>query len=95
MVDKRLEKLGSLQHWDCVDYINDTNYYLVSKHKSTLIACIITPHSGNNFNWLLRVANLEDFDRWSLAEMQKYCDTFDKAVDLLTSIDIEQKLKDL
>lgn len=91
---KRLDKLGSLRHWDLVDCIDDTHYYLASKNKSKLIACIIAPHSDNKFKWLLRVANFEDFDRWSLAEMQKYYDTFYDVVDMLTSIDVEQKLKD-
>lgn len=92
-MDKILDKLGSLKHWDLVDFYYGT-FYLASKNQSKLIACIVAPHDGNGFKWRLRVANFEDFDRWSLAEMQKYCDTFEDVVDLLTSIDVEKKLKD-
>ena len=92
--NKRLDVLGALKHWDLVDYINDIHYYLASKNQNKLIACIVSPHDGNGFKWLLRVANFEDFDRWSLAEMQKYCSTFEDVIDILTSLDVEQKLKD-
>lgn len=92
-MDKILDKLGSLKHWDLVDSCYGI-IYLTSKNQSKLIACIVEPHDGNGFKWLLRVANFEDFDRWSLAEMQKYCSTFEDVVDILTSLDVEQKLKD-
>lgn len=91
---KRLDKLGSLKHWDLVDSMYKTIYYLASKNQSKLIACIVAPYNGTGFRWRLRVANFEDFDKWSLAEMQKYCDTFEDVIDVLTSIDVEQKLKD-
>ena len=43
-------------------------YWTFEKH----YFCVTEPHSGNHYNYLLRVANKETFDRWSGAEVEIY-----------------------
>lgn len=34
--------------------------------------CVVEPHSGNHFHYLLRINDKDSFDRWSIAETEIY-----------------------
>ena len=91
--NRMIDILQGLKHWDLVDVITNSHYYLSSKN-GILIACLVAPHEGNHWHWLVRVANFRTFDRWSFAEVQEELGTFEGAVDFLTMIDVDKELVD-
>lgn len=44
------------------DYLIDNQVYM--KDDSGLLLCIIPPHKGTNFNWIIRMEHTEAFNKW-------------------------------
>lgn len=51
--------------------------------------CIIAPHSGNDYKWLLRLNATATLDRWSVCDIQL---AFDNVEDLINTIDDTKKI---
>ena len=44
-----------VDNWELKSSYDDTQFYYESKLNDDMIACIVIPHKGNHFQWLLRI----------------------------------------
>jgi hypothetical protein len=51
--------------------------------RMNLIYCIIAPHSGNGYKYILRANSKITFDKWSNCEVEYKFDTIEEVEDLL------------
>lgn len=42
--------------------------------------CVVEPHNGNNYSYLLRINGQKTFDRWSNAEIEIFTNTADEII---------------
>ena len=57
---------GEITH---IYWEDEDNYY-----------CAVYPHKGNNYKYMLRISLKETFDRWSVAEEERF---FNTATDMI------------
>lgn len=67
------------------DIIRDDNGNIshIYAEKGLLYYCVVAPHSGNDFSYMLRRNAICTFDRWSMADLE---DFYDSAEDLLSEL---------
>ena len=54
--------------------------------------CIVAPHKGNNFSYILRRNPIITFDRWSITDLE---DFYNNAEDLLEELDYIKDLESI
>ena len=54
--------------------------------------CIVAPHEGNNFSYILRRNPIITFDRWDIVDLE---DFYDSAEDLLEELDYTKDLESI
>jgi len=65
-----------MDNWELDYKLEDSHVYYRSKN-GKYMACIVMPHSGTDYKYMLRIAKVEGFDRWSFADVEEYFDTFE------------------
>lgn len=83
-----IEELDNWLFDNCVD----ENVFFLDSTNKLLCACIMAPHKGTDYKWLLRIANCEGFDKWSSAQIEEFYDSHVNIIDRLKIIDITKKL---
>lgn len=66
----------NIDNWELKDSCDDTQFYYESKLNDDMIACIVIPHKGNHYQWLLRIGFKSTFNKWGDMEYENNFDTF-------------------
>lgn len=76
------------------DTIKDMDGYPshIYAEKGCMYYCIVAPHEGNNFSYILRRNPIITFDRWSITDLE---DFYDSAEDLLEELDYTKDLESI
>lgn len=82
----------NVDNWELKDSCDDTQFYYESKSNDDMIACIVIPHKGNRFRWLLRIGFKSTFDKWDDVEYENTFDTFSLLADFMSN---EKNLKEI
>ena len=53
----------NVENWELKDSCDDTQFYYESKLNDDMIACVVIPHKGNYFRWLLRIGFKSTFNK--------------------------------
>ena len=57
-----------------------------------MIACVVIPHKGNYFRWLLRIGFKSTFNKWGDVEYENTFDTFPSLAEFMSN---EKHLKEI
>ena len=82
----------NVENWKLKDSCDDTQFYYQSELNNDMIACVVIPHKGNNFRWLLRIGFKSTFDKWGNAEYENTFDTFPLLAEFMSN---EKRLKEI
>ena len=76
------------------DTIKDMDGYLshIYAEKGCMYYCVVAPHEGNDFSYMLRRNPIVTFDRWSITDLE---DFYDSAEDLLEKLDYTKDLESI
>ena len=66
----------NVENWELKDSCDEIQWYYQSKLNDDMIACVVIPHKGNYFRWLLRIGFKSTFNKWGDAEYENNFDTF-------------------
>lgn len=64
-------------------YENNNKLTHIYAEDNLLYYCIIAPHEGNDYSFLLRVNTKKTFDRWSICEFEEKFSTSEKLIKFL------------
>ena len=83
-----------LQGFKIKDTIKDIDGYLshIYAEKGCMYYCVVAPHKGNHFSYMLRRNPIITFDRWSIADLE---DFYNSAEDLLKALDYVSDLESI
>lgn len=83
-----------LRGFEIKDTIKDMDGCLshIYAEKGCMYYCIVAPHKGNHFNYMLRRNPIVTFDRWSIADLE---DFYNSAEDLLKELDYTKDLESI
>lgn len=70
MLLRKLIEVFSLE----LDYTLDGSYYLKNK---LILVCLVSPHSGTNYKYMLRADSIKEHDRWGNCDFEEFFDTKD------------------
>ena len=82
----------NVDNWELKDNCDEVQWYYRSKLNDDMIACIVIPHKGNNFQWLLRIGFKSTFNKWGDVEYENTFDTFPLLAEFMSS---EKYLKEI
>lgn len=82
----------NVDNWELKDSCDDTQFYYQSKLNDDVIACVVIPHNGNHYQWLLRIGFKSTFDKWGNVEYENNFDTFLLLADFMSN---EKHLKEI
>lgn len=82
----------NVENWELKDSCDDTQFYYQSKLNDDMIACVVIPHKGNHFRWLLRIGFKSTFDKWGNVEYENNFYTFSLLADFMSN---EKHLKEI
>ena len=54
----------NVENWELKDSCDEVQWYYQSKLNDDMIACVVIPHKGNHFRWLLRIGFKSTFNKW-------------------------------
>ena len=76
------------------DTIKDMDGYLshIYAEKGCMYYCVVAPHKGNHFSYMLRRNPIITFDRWNVVDLE---DFYDSAEDLLEGLDYIKDLESI
>lgn len=66
----------NVENWELKDSCDDTQFYYQSKLNDDMIACVVIPHEGNHYRWLLRIGFKSTFNKWGDVEYENTFDIF-------------------
>lgn len=83
-----------LQGFKIKDTIKDIDGSLsyIYAEKGCMYYCIVSPHEGNHFSYMLRRNPIITFDGWSAADLE---DFYNSAEDLLKALDYVSDLESI
>ena len=83
-----------LRDFEIKDIIKDDNNILshIYAKKGCMYYCVVAPHEGNDFTYMLRRNPIITFDRWSIADLE---DFYNSAEDLLEELDYIKDLESI
>lgn len=83
-----------LRGFEIKDTIKDMDGELshIYAEKGCLYYCVVAPHTGNDFKYVLRRNPIVTFDRWSVADLE---DFYNNAEDLLEELDYVKDLESI
>lgn len=81
-----------LRGFEIKDTIKDIDDCLshIYAEKGCMYYCVVAPHEGNDFSYMLRRNPIITFDRWSVVDLE---DFYDSAEDLLEELDYTKDLE--
>lgn len=82
----------NVDNWELKDICDDTQFYYQSKLNDDMIACVVIPHKGNHFRWLLRIGFKSTFDKWGNVEYENNFYTFSLLANFMSN---EKHLKEI
>ena len=82
----------NVENWELKDSCDEIQWYYQSKLNDDMIACVVIPHKGNYFRWLLRIGFKSTFNKWGDVEYENTFDTFPLLADLMSN---EKHLKEI
>lgn len=82
----------NVDNWELKDSCDDTQFYYQSKLNDDMIACVVIPHNGNHYQWLLRIGFKSTFDKWGNVEYENNFYTFSLLADFMSN---EKHLKEI
>ena len=82
----------NVENWELKDSCGDAQFYYQSQLNDDMIACVVIPHKGNHFRWLLRIGFKSTFNKWGDVE---YETTFDAFLLLAEFMSNEKYLKEI
>ena len=82
----------NIDNWELKDSCDDTQFYYESKLNDDMIACVVIPHNGNHYQWLLRIGFKSTFDKWGNVEYENNFCTFSLLADFMNN---EKHLKEI
>lgn len=82
----------NVENWKLRDDCNEVQWYYQSKLNDDAIACIVIPHKGNQFRWLLRIGFKSTFNKWGDVEYENTFDTFPLLAEFMSD---EKHLKEI
>lgn len=82
----------NVDNWELKDSCDDTQFYYQSKLNDDMIACVVIPHNGNHYQWLLRIGFKCTFDKWGNVEYENNFYTFSLLADFMSN---EKHLKEI
>ena len=82
----------NVENWELKDSCDDTQFYYESKLNDDMIACVVIPHKGNHFRWLLRIGFKSTFNKLVYVEYENTFDTFPSLADFMSN---EKHLKEI
>ena len=82
----------NVDNWELKDSCDDTQFYYQSKLNDDMIACVVIPHNGNHYQWLLRIGFKSTFDKWGNIEYENNFYTFSLLADFMSN---EKHLKEI
>lgn len=84
MIKKQLQLRG----FEIKDTIKDINGWLshIYAEKGCMYYCIVAPHEGNNFSYMLRRNPIVTFDRWSIVDLEDFYNSAEKLLEELDYI---------
>lgn len=82
----------NVENWELKDSCDDTQFYYQSKLNDDVIACVVIPHEGNHFRWLLRIGFKSTFNKWGDVEYEDFFDTFPLLAEFMSD---EKHLKEI
>lgn len=81
-----------VENWELKDSCDNTQFYYQSSLNNDMIACIVIPHKGNHFRWLLRIGFKSTFDKWGMVEYENTFDTLSLLAEFMSN---EKHLKEI
>lgn len=82
----------NIENWELKDSCDNTQFYYQSKLNDCIIACVVIPHKGNQFRWLLRIGFKSTFNKWGDVEYENTFDTFPLLAEFMSN---EKHLKEI
>lgn len=82
----------NVDNWELKDSCDDTQFYYQSKLNDDMIACVVIPHNGNHYQWLLRIGFKSTFDKWGNVGYENNFYTFSLLADFMSN---EKHLKEI
>lgn len=76
----------NVENWELKDSCEDTQFYYQSKLNDDIIACVVIPHKGNHFKWLLRIGLKSTFNKWGDVEFGNFFDTFPLLAEFMSKV---------
>ena len=70
----------------------EIKYIALYAEKGCMYDCVVAPHKGNHFSYMLRRNPIITFDRWDVADLE---DFYDSAEDLLEELDYTKDLESI
>ena len=91
---EKIKMQMELQNFIIKDTIKDENNCLshIYAEKGCMYYCVVAPHNGNDFSYMLRRNPIVTFDRWSIVDLE---DFYDSAEDLLEELNYERDLESI
>lgn len=89
---EKIKMQMQLQNFIIEDICKDLDGALshIYASKGVMYYCVVAPHSGNDFTYILRRNATCTFDRWSVVDLE---DFYDSAEKLLENLDYEKDLE--
>lgn len=83
-----------LKNFEIKDVIKDQNGWLshIYAEKGCMYYCVVAPHEGNDFSYMLQRNPIITFDKWGAADLE---DFYDSAEDLLEELDYTRDLESI
>lgn len=89
---EKIKMQMQLQNFKIEDVCKDLDGTLshIYASKGVMYYCVVAPHSGNDFTYMLRRNAMCTFDRWSVVDLE---DFYDSAEELLENLDYVKDLE--
>ena len=83
-----------LRGFEIKDTIKDIDGCLshIYAEKGCMYYCVVAPHEGNDFSYMLRRNPIVTFDRWSTVDLENF---YNSAEDLLKELDYTKDLESI
>lgn len=88
------EDLFAVSGSDLADEVDNHTQTYYESNDGRLLACIVTPHNGNDFMFLVRVGYSETFDKWGNVEFETKVGSLEDAKTVLRECLVAASLED-
>ena len=91
---EKIKMQMQLRGFEIKDIVKNIDGWLshIYAEKGCMYYCVVAPHEGNDFNYMLRRNPIVTFDRWSIVDLE---DFYNNAEDLLEELDYTKDLESI